>query len=300
MRLALLFAVLVCPAAAQDRFTAQVRVEEDTCRYTVYEVRFPSAVRSPFAANNTVWGRLYLPKKPLDGWPPPAVLALPIMAAPNVWIESQFVKALVRRGIAVLLLEMPYQFHRRPGPLMPSGQVFLARKAERLGANFRQSIADARRAITWLQRSGKVDPERIGLFGVSLGAIVSAAVYSRDDRPKAAVLLLGGADFPELAFSGEMTAEFMRRAGIRREELAAAWKGLDPLDYREDNYGKTVYLINARSDKTIPPANARKLKDAFHGAEQLWVPLGHYTSIVHLLWLPSHAARRFEKYLKKS
>lgn len=276
-------------------FPSSEEVREETDGYVLYEVRFPSSVKSPFEANNTVWGRLYVPKG--GGGRPPVVLALPIMAAPNVWIEERFVFAFVRRGLAVMLLEMPYQFHRAPGPLIPSGQVFLARKADRLGANFRQSMADARRAITWLKECEKVDGNRLGLFGVSLGGIVAAAVYAQDERPAAAVLFLAGADFPELLFEGEITAAFVKRAGITREEMVAAWKGLDPGEYRGSNKGKRVFLINARSDRVIPRKNAEALKEAFPDAERLWVPFGHYTSIVHLLWAPRYAAEKFAEYL---
>lgn len=283
-------------AGGEEPFRAHIKVEEETSSYVLYEVRFPSEFQGPFEPNNTVWGHLYVPKKTLGDGLPPVVLTLPIMAAPNVWIEMRFVHSFLRNGLAVFLLEMPYQFHRVPLPLVPSGQVFLARKAERLGNNFRQSISDARRAITWLEGSGKVDPSKIGLFGVSLGAIVSAAVYSHDVRPRAAVLMLGGADFPELLFSGEMTSAFVRKAGIRKEDVAKAWKGIDPLEFKEKNRGKTVFLINAKSDKVIPPKNGRKLKEAFPDSEQLWVPLGHYGAILHLLWVPRYAAKKFVGY----
>ncbi len=287
------------PVWSAQGFPSIIEVEEETSRHTVFEVRFPSEIKTRFEPNTTVWGHLYIPKETMGSGLPPVVLALPIMAAPNVWIEMRFVHAFLRKGIAVFLLEMPYQFHRVPKPLVPSGQVFLARKAGKLGANFRQSISDARRAITWLEGSGKVDPKRIGLFGVSLGAIVSASVYSRDSRPRAAVLMLGGADFPDLVFKGDMTAEFVENAGITKDEMVKAWEGLDPLEYKEANKGKTVFLINAKWDRVIPPENARKLKEAFPDSKQLWVPLGHYGSILHLVWVPSYVARKFVKYFQK-
>ncbi|MBI5239387.1 MAG: alpha/beta hydrolase family protein [Elusimicrobia bacterium] len=286
------------PAREEEAFAARVRVEEETPRHTLYEVRFPSALRSPFPVNDTVWGHLYVPKPARPaGAKPACILVLPVMAAPNVWIELRFVHAFLRRGFAVLWLEMPYQFHRRPHPSVPSGQVFLARSARRLGANFRQSIADARRALTWLGRSGLVDQERIGLFGISLGGMVAAAVYSVDDRPKGAVLLLAGAGFPDLAVNGSLTADFVRRAGIGTEELRRAWQGLDPAAYRERNRGKPVCLVNARSDTVVPRDNALKLKESFPDARQLWVPFGHYSSAVHLLWVRSYAAGEFSRLL---
>ncbi|HVE13877.1 MAG TPA: hypothetical protein VNI01_10820 [Elusimicrobiota bacterium] len=296
--LALTLAGAVPAGSSPLGFPADVLVEADTHSFRLLEVRFPSPSPGPIPGNATVWGHLYLPRHGRDHGRPPCVLVLPVMAAPNVWIETRFVDELVRAGFAVMWIEMPYQFHRRPDPLVPSGQVFLSRTAAGLRRNFEQSTEDARRALTWLRSSGLVDPDRIGLFGISLGAIVGASVYSRDERPRAAVFLLGGADLPDLAFDGEMTAAFVRQAGISREELRRQWRGMDPVDFRERNHGKKVELLNARGDKVIPEANALKLRDAFPDSTQSWVPFGHYGAIVHLSWLPTMVAWKFGALLR--
>jgi dipeptidyl aminopeptidase/acylaminoacyl peptidase len=282
--------------AEPQPFDWQLQLEAKTYRYTKYTVRFPSPLPGAFERNNTVWGHLYLPRR-RSSKKPPVVLVLPIMAAPNPWIEMRFVREYLRAGIAVMWMEMPFQFHRRPHPSMPSGQVFLARTAKRLGANFRQSVADAQRALTWLRRSGHVDPDRVGVFGISLGALVGSAVYSRDARPAAAVFMLGGADLPDLAFRSAMTRAFVEKAGITKEEARREWQGFDPVDYRDQNRGKRALLINGRSDTIIPPENGRRLAQAFPDAQQVWVPLGHYGAILHLLWSPSYAAARFVQWL---
>lgn len=258
-------------------------------------VRFPSPVRSRFETNDTVWGHFYLP----DGKEGrlPCIMVLPVMAAPNLWIEERFVNRFVKEGFAVFLMEGPYQFHRRVHPSQPSGQVFLARTAPRLAFNFKQSVADARRSLDWLERHPRVDAKRIGLFGVSLGGMVSAAVYSMDPRPRHAVFLLAGADFPELARGSSMTRKFMKTAGIAAAELRAAWKGIDPLEFAAHNAGKSVLLINARWDAVVPRANADKLKAAFPDARQEWVFGGHYSAIAHLLWVPKRIARDFKERL---
>ena len=253
-------------------------------------MRFPSPLRGPFEANNTVWARLSVPRRP---GPVPCILVLPIMAAPNVWIEERFTRRFLSDGFAVLLLEMPYQFHRRPKPLVPSGRVFLARTAKHLALNFRQSVLDARRALDWLSSRPDIDSSRIGLFGVSLGAMVGASLYCVDDRPKYAVFLLAGADFPGLAASSSMSRGFVSRAGITEEALRAAWKGLDPLDYRKGNAGKNALLVNVRSDSVVPAANALKLKEAFPRSRQVWLPFGHYSALLHLLWIPRMISREF-------
>jgi dienelactone hydrolase len=275
-------------------YEAQTVSTEPHSSYEERVINFPSAVQSLFPNNNTVWAHYLVPKG--EG-KRPCILVLPVMAAPNIWIETRFIKKFLAQGFAVLWLEMPYQFHRRPDPSQPSGQVFLARNPQKLAQNFRQSALDARRALDWLSRQPEIDPARVGIFGVSLGALVSSVVYSVDPRPKYAVFLLGGADFPSLVFASSMTGPYVKQLGVDQATLRAAFKGLDPLEYRDKNAEKPAYLINVRSDTVIPGANADKLREAFPKSAQKWLPLGHYTAILHLLWIPGHVAARFKQNL---
>ncbi len=266
---------------------------------TDYLLKFPSAAKSPWPANDTVWAHLSVPDAAKDRRAP-AVLVLPVMAAPNVWIETKFVDRFVRDGLVVMWIEMPTQFHRRPHPSMPSGQVFLARSTRRLALNFRQSVSDARRALGVLSARPEVEPGRVALFGISLGAIVGAVTWSVDSRPAAAVFVMGGADFPSIAINGSLSGPFARKMGLKPEELRAAWVGLDPLDYKAENAGKKALLINVNSDTVIPRANALSLKEAFPDSSQVWLPLGHYTAILHLVWLPRWVSRRLREALSAS
>lgn len=259
--------------------------------WTETVLRFPSAARSPWPANDTVWAHLLVPRS-AAGRRVPAVLILPVMAAPNVWIEMRFARRFIRDGFAVMWVEMPTQFHRRPDPTQPSGQVFLARTPARLAANFRQSVLDARRALGVLSARPEADPARIALFGVSLGAIVGSVAYSLDARPCFGVFLLGGADFPSLAANGSLTGPFVRKMGMKAADLRAAWAGLEPGDRRRTNAAKPALLVNASRDTVIPAANARSLAEAFPAARQVWVPGGHYTAILHMVWMPGWVSAR--------
>lgn len=273
-------------------FSAELRKTRREKGFVEHELSFPSPLTSGVAANDIVRGHFLVPAGQGPG-PFAAVLVLPVMAAPNVWIESWFVSRLVRDGFAVLWLEMPYQFQRRVHPSQPSGQVFLARTAKRLAFNFRQSALDARRAVDWLSRRPEVDSKRLGVFGVSLGALVGAAVYSIEPRLSHGVFLLGGADFPRLVAESAMTGPFLAQAGITPEELRLAWQGLDPLERREHNRGKSALLVNASWDRVIPRTAALSLREAFPDSRQIWVPFGHYSAIVHLLWMPRLVSKDF-------
>jgi hypothetical protein len=290
--LLLTLAGLAGAAGPLDYKPAPFKVELSTQADGGLTVKFPSPVKSLFKPNDTVWGHLYLPPGP---GPHACVLVLPVMAAPNIWIETRFVNRFRKDGLCVMWLEMPYQFNRRVDPTQPSGQVFLARNAKRLAGNFRQSVLDARRALYWLSRRPDVNPKKIGVFGISLGAIVGSTVYSVDDTPAFGAFMMGGADFPTLIVNGSMTGPWMRRVGMGADAVRDAWKGIDPLDYKTANARKKALLVNVKSDWVIPQANGLALKEAFPAAEQVWLPLGHYTGILHLVWIPKWISERFRE-----
>lgn len=258
---------------------------------------FPSPVKSPWPANDTVYAHL-VAKKGTEG--APAVLVLPVMAAPNVWIETRFIERFARDGFCVLWLEMPTQFRRRPDPSQPSGQAFLGRTPKSLARNFRQSILDARRALDVLAARPEADAQRVAVFGISLGAIVGSMLYSLDARPSFGFFLLGGSDFPSLLVNSSMTAPFARKLGVVEADVRQAWREMDLGARRELNRGKPALLVNASWDDVIPKGNAVKLAEAFPDARQVWVPGGHYSAIIHLLWLPRWASRRLEDAFKSS
>ncbi len=285
-------------AAPRPDFKLEIVETSTAPGRTDYLLKFPSASTSPWPANDWVWAHLSVPDS-ARGRRGAAVLVLPVMAAPNVWIETRFVDRFVRDGLVVMWIEMPTQFRRRPHPSMPSGQVFLARSTRQLARNFRQSVGDARRALGVLAARPEVDPARVGLFGISLGAIVGSVVWSVDARPAAGVFLMGGADFPGIALNGSLSGPYVKKMGLEAGELRAAWAGLDPLDYAAANAGKRALLVNVNSDTVIPRANALRLKEAFPASTQVWLPLGHYTAIAHLLWLPRWVSGRMRSALHK-
>lgn len=280
----------------KGKFEAKVVSVEERGELVETVLSFPSPAKSPWPANDTVYAHL-VTRKGLER--APAVLVLPVMAAPNVWIETRFTERFAKDGFCVMWLEMPTQFRRRPDPSQPSGQVFLARTLTGLARNFRQSILDARRALDVLSARPEADPERVAVFGISLGAIVGSMVYSLDPRPSFGFFLLGGADFPSLLTASSLTGPVARKLGVVTDEAKAAWKGMDLADRAQANRGKPALLVNARWDSVIPKPNALKLKDAFPDSEQVWVPGGHYSAIIHLVWLPRWASGRLKDAFKR-
>ncbi|MEK7744334.1 MAG: hypothetical protein AAB578_08075, partial [Elusimicrobiota bacterium] len=93
---ACVLAALCAGPVHAEAFASELRLEARTWNYDLYETSFPSAMRGLFRSNDTVWGHLYIPRGRAGEGPPPCVLILPVMAAPNVWIEERFVHAFLR------------------------------------------------------------------------------------------------------------------------------------------------------------------------------------------------------------
>jgi hypothetical protein len=78
------------------------------------------------------------------------------------------------------------------GPLTPDDYTLDAVESPR-NSNWFLVLMAARRAITFLEERPEVDPERIGVFGISMGGKLTTDLAGIDERVKAAVPVYGGA-----------------------------------------------------------------------------------------------------------
>lgn len=105
----------------------------------------------------------------------------------------------VRSGAAVASIDFPLHGERASGKLGPDllrgpGAQAAANASLRL-ALVRQAVSDLRRALDTLEQHPQIDGRRIAYAGFSMGAILGALFCSSDERPRAAVLALGGGGF---------------------------------------------------------------------------------------------------------
>lgn len=167
-------------------------------------------------------------------------------------------------------------------------------------------IVDGRRALDWLCARDEVDPRRLGIVGVSHGAIVGPCMMGADRRLTAGVFCMGGGDERLLvARSREWTVRrfrrrLMRARGLRDPEalLQAGRESLsrtDPLRYAPAVDPQRVLVVKTRWDWAVPPEAQDRLWEALGRPRRITVPLGHLSfGLVYPL-----VARRAAAFLRE-
>jgi len=247
----------------------------DTSTAEVLSVQFPSAITTPYPANNTVYGEYYMLRRPA---PVPACVVLHALKVRNAGMERAMCRHLSQAGINALLLTLPYHMQRTP-PGTYSGQLFVTGDAQRSLQAFTQAAADAVRAATWLSLRPEVDPKKIGVAGISLGAIVAHLVMGLDPRFVAGAALLGGGDLAGILWRGlatERARQDLQAQGYTFEDVRRLFAPVDPLTYASLNRPRHVLMVNAARDLVVPTADALKLWNALGRPPIVWLNTNHF------------------------
>ena len=263
-------------------FPFEMEPKLDQPGYEVSAVRFPSPIVTPDPENNTVHADYFRPKGGKPGQKRPAVIVLHILGA-DFALSRYLCARLADRGVAALFVKLPYYGERRPkGP----DKRFLSVDMERSMLSMRQGVCDVRRGAAWLAGRPEVDPEKLGVTGVSLGGIVSSVAAAVDPTLNRAAFILAGGDLASILW--EMTEGAKYRAlwlasGRTFADLQATTAPFDPLTYAPRLKGKRVLMIAGRVDEVIPPRSASALWEAAGRPKIVWYDCGHYSAVGFLL-----------------
>jgi dienelactone hydrolase len=262
-------------------FSYEVEPIREAGSYTVSAVRFASPVVTPDPENNTVHAEYF---RPAGAGRRPAVVVLHILGA-DFALSRYLAARLADRGVAALFVKLPYYGERRPagGP-----QRFLSADVERSINSMRQAVCDVRRAASWLSGRPEVDPDRLGVAGISLGGIVASLAAEADPTLNRAALLLAGGDLATILWNmPEPQAKRYRALWVESGRTLADLKALtapfDPLSYADRLVGKRLLMIAGTVDEVIPPASARALWEAAGRPPIRWYDCGHYSVAGFLL-----------------
>lgn len=235
-------------------------VRERTAAYTSYDVTFASTTAGEGTAPLRISGVLNVPT---GRGPFPAVVLAHGYIDPAVYVRGQGMTRergfLSQRGYVALHVDYRNHAESTDDPRIET--------AVRLGY-----AADVVAAVHALRRSGdvRVDPDRIAIFGRSMGGGVVLKALAAEPGLVAAgiawasVSSLEGENFDHFqrpdAPAAQLRAGFRGRHGLPDED-PRFWRGLSPRP-RFDQITEPVLMVHGRFDDTCPPRWARATQRA--------------------------------------
>jgi cephalosporin-C deacetylase-like acetyl esterase len=247
----------------------------------VSTVTFPSPVKTPEPNNNTVYCEYFRPAKPGKY---PACVVLHILGG-DFPLARLFANNLAQHGVAALFVKMPYYGERR----QPNSSArMISTDPQETVRGLIQAVKDIRYAAAWLAAQDEVDPQQLGVFGISLGGITASLAAAAEPRfVKVCPVLAGGDLSIVMQNSQEKHLKAMHERWLSQghslDELSDLMKTVDPCSYGNCLRDRNILMINALHDEVIPRACTDSLWEACGRPSIKWYNSGHYTAILYVL-----------------
>jgi dienelactone hydrolase len=267
------------------------RMETVTETLEVWDVTFPSPVKTAEAANNTVHCEYYRSRA---AGRRPGVIVLHILGG-DFPLSRLFANTLAQHGTSALFLKMPYYGPRRD-PNSP--QRMVSADPRQTVEGMTQAVLDIRAATAWLASRPEIDPDQLGIFGISLGGITGALAATSEPRLKNVCLLLAGGDIGQVGWESRYTRTVREQwlaQGGTREQFLDIVRVVDPVTYAAAAKGKRILMLNASDDEVIPRACTDSLWKALGEPEIRWYSGGHYSVMRHLFSALSTVGQFFQR-----
>jgi hypothetical protein len=246
------------------------------------ELRFTSAVETPYAENNTVYGH-WFPAKASPMEPKPGKKAVIVLPHWNSHAEQHVAlcRGISLLGISTLRLSLPYHDRRMPPELKRADYAVSSNVARTIDAT-RQAVIDLRCCLDWLEQQGY---EKLGVVGTSLGSCYAFLASAHDDRLEVNVFNHCSTQFADVVWTGLSTQHIRQsmETVIDLDRLREVWGAISPAHYihRFADKRKRSLLIYGKYDTTFLPQFSQEVVDGFreldldHSVAAL--PCGHYT-----------------------
>ncbi len=236
----------------------------------LWQITFPSPVKTASERNNTVHCEYYRPAAPGKY---PACVVLHILGG-DFPLSRVFASTLAHRGVAALFVIMPYYGPRRD----PESKLrMVSSDPQQTVRGMTQAIKDIRYAAAWLAAQPEVDSEQLGIFGISLGGITASLAAEAEPRfHKVCPVLAGGGIGTILWESNEPHLAEARQkwlaGGGTRESLLELMATIDPANHGDLARNRKILMLNADHDEVIPKPCTEALSRAPRQAKNRVVP----------------------------
>jgi cephalosporin-C deacetylase-like acetyl esterase len=195
--------------------------------------------------------------------------------------EEFLARHLGQHGVAAFFISLP-NYGKRQEKGTRQGFLRLPPRDALLG--FRQAVLDVIRAGDFLRSRPGVDPERVGVAGVSMGAFVAALARGVDPRLGRTVLITGGGDLPEL-LRHHPEVRLHEQPGVDPARLPEILAKVDPVTFAARIRTQDVLMLNATNDELVSRSSTLALWEALRRPRIRWFKCGHYGVAIHILTL---------------
>jgi dienelactone hydrolase len=221
----------------------------------------------------------------------PVIVLLPIFNGQPL-VSRFFARFFANQGWAAVVVD------RKNDPL----EAF-----EKPEETIRGNLGEYRRVLDWIEQQPEIDSSRIGVFGVSLGAMDAVMLTALDERVDALVIAMAGGDLayvmtntryrPVARTIDELAADEGVSREALREELARRIV-TDPLTLAPYVDAQRVLMILTRTDAIVPFEAQQALRESLGAPEAVYLPTGHRPSVLYFPKVRNTAykffARQFE------
>jgi dienelactone hydrolase len=245
----------------------------------------------PTGAGVTAWW--YRPERP--GPRASAGIAILPIQGGDYSVSRHFAERFSRAGFHALRFERRAEWLEAERPL------------DRMATLARQYVADVLHGLDLWLAKGAFDPERLGLFGVSMGAAIGTAVAARSEKVKATVLCIGGGPLAEVLLTADdeevnrFRADVARRLGVPepaiRPHVEAALEGDTLFDDARRLDPSRVLMFGARFDRVVRWPRHQALWEAAGRPRRVVLPCGHYSTAAFVPLVRRMSARFFDRHL---
>ena len=238
------------------------------------DVTLPSAIQSGHPKNDQI-PVIFYPAQGVNGQKAPAAILLHLLGG-GIEISERFAKYLAARGVNAAVMQLPYHYNRSIGTA--PAKIYVSDDTKVAAQAFNQAASDVSTVATYLQAQPEVDPNKLGVAGVSLGAIITHLAMGRDPRLNAGVALVGGGDLKEISQLGTLAKLFLQVKGnVTPDKIGdAELREADPLYNVEINRPRHVLMIQGARDEIIPRRASTELWKALGKPPIQWLDIGHY------------------------
>jgi dienelactone hydrolase len=236
----------------------------------VFDLTFPSPVKTDIPENNTVHCELFLPAG--EG-PYPVAIVLDILQGNAVIARGQCMW-MAQHGVAGMVVYMAHYGPRRPPN---STERLLSTDVFKSIDGVRQTVLDCRCAVAWLASRLEFDRANIGLAGTSLGSLVGAVVSANEPLIKNVCLMLPAGGLVDAFYDHPKAAPYRPIVDALggRFTLKLIIAPVDPLTYAKQLKEKNLLMLCAARDDILPPSAAKRLWEATGKQRIVWFDTTH-------------------------